>query len=59
MSNTQRKKVSKRTVGRNRYGAIVLMRVTYADGRKTWNVSNGGVLTLCGNDKGLVRSLLS
>jgi hypothetical protein len=50
----RRERVLKRVVGSNRVGPIVLLRITYINGFKSWGVSNGG-LALFGNAKPAVR----
>jgi len=48
---TTRKKVQKRQVGELRLGPISVLRITYADGRRSWGVSQPGCLALFGSDR--------
>lgn len=48
---TPRKKVAKKQIGTLRTGPVYVLRITYADGRRTWGVSIPGCLALFGNDR--------
>lgn len=49
--SSRRKSVRVREIARNSFGPIYVLRITYTDGRRTWGVSESGMLSLFGFDR--------
>lgn len=56
---SKRVKVLKRRIGPSWWGEMVLMRITYSDGHKSWAISSAGVSGYFGNDKERVKQVIA
>ena len=53
-----RKLVNRKFIRNLKFGPMYILRITYADGRKTWGVSIPGLLCLFGSDRKMANDYI-